>query len=129
MIAARLMKKNHFMVMTTYTGIVLFVSSTIFVTISSTMDFGFLTEFSWASWGLVLLAAILTILENVSKFLAFKYQEASKLQKLAFLPNVWAFTVDLLVIHSHFSTMQIWGFTILFIFYFSEACRFFVCKP
>lgn len=46
------------------------------------------------SWILIILAGVFTIFENTAKFMAFRYEEAAKLQKLAFLPNVWNFTID-----------------------------------
>jgi len=48
-----------------------------------------LLDFNLASWILLILTAAMTILSQTIKFNAFRYSEASKLQKLNFLPNVW----------------------------------------
>ena len=47
------------------------------------------------------------------------------MQKLAFVPNVWQFGVDLLILGLAFSGMQYLGFAILFSFYSFEIARFF----
>ena len=76
------------------------------------------------SWILIVLAGVFTIFENTAKFMAFRYEEAAKLQKLAFLPNVWNFTIDIFK-KTTFSAMQLSGFISLFVFYACELIRFF----
>lgn len=56
--------------------------------------------------------------------MAFRYEEAAKLQKLAFLPNVWNFIIDLIK-HTTFGALQLSGFILLFVFYTFELIRFF----
>jgi hypothetical protein len=57
--------------------------------------------------------------------MALKYQEASKLQKLAFLPNIWQFTIDLSFMQKEYGLLQLLGFGLLFGFYIVELLRFF----
>ena len=95
MIANRKMKKNHPMTLPVYTALVLFFASLIGITmVDGKCDLSYAWSLSFATWLLFLGAGILTIFENASKFLAFRYHEAAPLQKLAFLPNVWSFTID-----------------------------------
>jgi len=68
------------------------------------VDFGFISELNGWSWLLIALAGLFTIFENTAKFMAFRYEEAAKLQKLAFLPNVWNFTIDVFK-HTTFGAM------------------------
>ena len=79
------------------------------------------------SWVLITLAGIFTIFENTAKFMAFRYEEAAKLQKLAFLPNVWNFTVDGILLHTTFASLQLVGFISLFVFYTYELVSFYAC--
>ena len=81
------------------------------------------------SWVLITLAGVCTIFENTAKFMAFRYEEAAKLQKLAFLPNVWNFFIDLLVMQAKFGVLQVTGFISLFIFYTYELLSFYFCQP
>lgn len=116
MIAARKMKKNHPMAQTCYTNILLGSVSLIGVTCSDSIDLSIMAELSAFSWILIALAGIFTIFENTAKFMAFRYEEASKLQKLAFLPNVWNFIIDICKSTS-FGSLQLTGFILLFAFY------------
>lgn len=77
---------------------------------------------------LITLAGIFTIFENTLKFLAFRYEEAAKLQKLAFLPNVWNFSVDGLILHTTFGSLQLAGFISLFVFYGIELVTFYFIR-
>jgi len=88
------------------------------------MDFSFIAKLSTISWVLISLAGLFTIFENTAKFMAFRYEEAAKLQKLAFLPNVWNFSIDILK-HTHFGSLQLVGFVALFAFYAYEMFRFY----
>ena len=60
--------------------------------------------------------------------MAFRYEEAAKLQKLAFLPNVWNFMIDLIVVQAKFGALQLTGFVALFIFYTYELVSFYCCS-
>jgi len=61
-------------------------------------DFLFFLDFSPAMWVLIVITSALSVIIQQLKYKAFRYQEASKLQKLSFLPNVWQFSVDCLVL-------------------------------
>ena len=100
MIAARKMRKNHPMAQACYTNLLLGIVSVIGVQCYDHISFDFIYQFSATSWLLITLAGIFTISENTAKFMAFRYEEAAKLQKLAFLPNVWSFTIDLMLRNS-----------------------------
>ena len=105
MIAARKMKKNHPMAQTCYTNLLLGIVSAIGVQAYDHIDYEFMHTLSAWSWVLITLAGLFTIFENTAKFLAFRYEEAAKLQKLAFLPNVWNFTVDSLFMGATFGAV------------------------
>ena len=94
MIAARKMKKNHPMAVTCYSNLLLGVVSVIGIQSHDSISFEFFGSLSIWSWVLIGLAGLMTIFETTLKFLAFRYEEAAKLQKLAFMPNVWNFTID-----------------------------------
>ena len=53
----------------------------------------------------------------MTKFLACRYHKASDLQKLAFLPNVWQFLIDIFIMKATFSGLELSGFVLLFVFY------------
>ena len=127
MIAARKMKKNHPLAQTCYSNLILGVVSVIGIQCSSTIDYSFVPTLSAMSWFLITLGGLFTILEHTTKFLAFRYEEASKLQKLAFLPNLWNFLIDSLFVHSEFSLVQLVGYFTLFNFYVFELVRFYLC--
>ena len=105
MIAARKMKKNHPLAQTCYSNLILGVVSFVGVKSSSTMDYSFVPDLTALSWFLFFIGGLFTIFEHTSKFLAFRYQEAAKLQKLAFLPNVWNFVIDFCFVHTEFSAV------------------------
>jgi len=50
-------------------------------------------------------------------FLAFRCSEVSRLQNLAFLPNVWQFSIDVIVLQMAITATQMVGFVLLFLFY------------
>lgn len=125
MIAARKMKKNHPLAVTCYTNVLLGVVSAIGIQVSKGYDYSFMSELSVWSWVLIGLAGLFTIFENTAKQLAFRYEEAAKLQKLAFLPNVWNFSADKLIIGNTFAPLQLVGFASLFAFYIYELISFY----
>ena len=45
----------------------------------------------------------------------------SGLQPLSFLPNVWQFGIDLLILSVAFTSMQITGFSLLVLFYVADS--------
>ena len=122
------MKKNHPLAVTCYSSLLLGLASFIGISFYDHITFEFVRELSAWSYVLIGLAGVCTIFENTAKFLAFRYEEAAKLQKLAFLPNVWNFSIDGLVFHAQFGALQLAGFTCLFIFYFFELISFYTCQ-
>ena len=128
MIANRAMKKNHPVAVTCYSNILLGISAIIGIQFNENLSFDYLYELSAWSFVLIGFAGVLTIFENTAKFMAFRYEEAAKLQKLAFLPNVWAFSVDGLVFNAEFGALQLAGFMCLFVFYFFELISFYFCE-
>lgn len=90
----------------------------------SGVSFGFIFQLTAVSWALVLISSLTTLMTQLSKFKAFKYQQASKLQNLAFVPNLWQFMIDLLIMSVVFTQMQYCGFALLFLFYGWRAFAF-----
>lgn len=82
--------------------------------------FEFIAALSLKAWLYLTLSCSLTILTQLAKFNAFKFCEAQPLQKLSFLPNVWQFGVDLLILSVVFTKMQFLGFALLIAFYVIE---------
>ena len=80
-------------------------------------DFSFMTKFSPAAWLCLIGSAIVNILGSMTKFIAIKYHKASDLQKLAFLPNVWQFFIDIFIMKAVFTEIEMTGFIALFVFY------------
>merc|ERR1711997_1243933 len=119
------MKKNHPLAVTCYSNVLLGISAVIGIQCYDHIEYEFIGELSAWSWVLIGLAGVCTIFENTAKFMAFRYEEAAKLQKLAFLPNVWNFFIDLLVINAAFGVMQVIGFILLFLFYTYELLSFY----
>lgn len=126
-IAARKMKKNHPLAQTCYTNLLLAIVSLIGIACYDHLDLSIVYDLNAWSWVLISMAGLFTIFENTAKFMAFRYEEAAKLQKLAFLPNVWNFTIDVFK-HTTFGGLQLAGFLLLFIFYTYELLRFYCCS-
>ena len=84
-------------------------------------SFSFMFEFTLQTWILIVVSSILTVLSSTTKFTALKYQKASDLQVLAFVPNLWQFLIDLIIINLSFSKMQMVGFALLFLFYGAQT--------
>ena len=72
---------------------------------------------SGRTWLYLLLSCVFYICGSSTKAIAMKNIEASKVQKLSFLPNVWQFFIDLIVLSVVFSPMQYAGFGLLMGFY------------
>jgi len=87
-VAMRQMRRMPETTCSTYQNASLAVLSSVFM-LAYGMDFGFMFEFSLNAWLLCWVSSLLTILTQTCKFSAFKYHQASALQKLAFVPNVW----------------------------------------
>ena len=109
-----------------YTNLLLAIVSVIGIACYDHISYDFIYTLGTWSWILITLAGIFTIFENTAKFMAFRYEEAAKLQKLAFLPNVWNFTVDGIILHTGYGTLQLVGFGLLFAFYAYELVSFYL---
>lgn len=72
-IALRKMKNNHTMVVSAYVNVCLLVVSVICILFSKGVSFGFVTDLSIGSWLLFVIAAVLTIGDQTTKFVALKY--------------------------------------------------------
>lgn len=124
-VAVRHMKKNHPLTITVFTNLVTFVVSIVAIMCFTNVDFKIFANLGLTSWLLILLAGILQCVEHTTKFLAFRYQQASLLQKLSFLPTLWNLVIDSLVFHKDFSQVQSYGFTILLSFYAFELTSYY----
>lgn len=122
-VAMRQMRKLPETTCSTYQNLALTILSAGFM-VGYGLDFNFMFEFGVQAWLLAIASALLTIFTQTAKFTAFKYQQASQLQKLAFVPNVWQFSVDLFILGLAFSGLQYLGFAILFSFYSFEIARY-----
>jgi drug/metabolite transporter (DMT)-like permease len=120
------MRKLSEAVVSTYVQIVLTVTIGVLMYIQGA-NFNFLAEFSLVQWILLIAASIVQIFKSMTKFLACRYHTASDLQKLAFLPNVWTFLIDVLILKATFSGLELAGFTLLFVFYGGYLIHY-VCK-
>ena len=67
------------MVVTMYANVFLLVISFLAILLSDNYSFGFMGELSFTSWTLFVVASILSISEHTTKFVALKFEEASKL--------------------------------------------------
>ena len=85
------------------------------------LSFDFVWTLSGQAWLYLSLSCSLTILTQLAKATAFKYSESSRLQPLSFLPNVWQFGIDLLILSVAFTSMQITGFSLLVLFYLADS--------
>ena len=97
-IAMRKMKDMHFLVVSAYVNLFLALISIFWVSLSPIMNFDFLWEITLKGWLLFFIVGVLSVGEQTIKFTALKNQEATKLQRLSFLPNLWQFLLDLVLI-------------------------------
>lgn len=104
-IALRVMRQNHTMVVSCYVNLLLMIVSLITVFFTSGMKFNFIFKISFGTWMLFLVSALLGISDQISKFMALKFSEASKLQKFAFLPNLWCLIIDIFILGIKFCFM------------------------
>ena len=89
--------------------------------VASGMSFDFVWQLNSSAWMYLTISCALTILTQIAKASAFKYSESARLQKHSFLPNLWNFSIDLLILSVAFSTMQMTGFALLVAFYVCEV--------
>ena len=86
-------------------------------------DFRFMVEFSVYMWILLIASSATTLLQQLTKYYAFKYSPVPPLMKYNFLPNVWQFFIDLLILHNHFSVVQLLGFASLGLIYGGQMVK------
>lgn len=109
----------------TYCNMSLFLLS-FGVMVAMEVEFSFILNFSVQTWIMIVLSCTFTIMAQITKAIAFKYQPASKLQNLAFVPNLWQFMIDVTLIGVGYGVWQIMGFALLFIFYGGNVLRFYM---
>lgn len=119
-IAMRKMRKMPEQLCSAYQNLSLSLLACIYM-FASGLSFDFIWTLSSQAWLYLCLSCSLTILTQLAKANAFKYSESSRLQKLSFLPNVWQFSIDLIILSVAFSTMQLTGFSLLVTFYICDA--------
>jgi hypothetical protein len=103
-VSMRKMRRLPETVCTTYSNVSLSLISGIAIVLHGE-GFTKIFEFTLETWVIVLISSVLTVLSSTSKFTALKYQKASDLQVFAFVPNLWQFLIDLLIINLSFSKM------------------------
>jgi hypothetical protein len=75
------------------------------IVVNDTATFEFIMQFDIYSWLILCAGSLFTILASTTKFSAYKNHEASDLQKMAFLPTVWQFVVDIVFLNAVFNGM------------------------
>ena len=118
-IAMRKMRKMPEKLCSTYQNLSLALLASVYMLIAG-LSFDFVWTLNGAAWFYLCLSCSLTILTQLAKATAFKYSESSKLQPLSFLPNVWQFAIDAVILSVAFTTMQITGFSLLVTFYIAD---------
>ena len=116
----RKMKKMPEQLCSAYQNMTLTLLASVYMLFTG-LSFDFVKTLSMEAWLYLCLSCGLTILTQIAKANAFKYSESARLQKLSFLPNVWQFSIDLLILGVAFSTMQLSGFSLLVAFYACEV--------
>ena len=119
-IAMRKMRKMPEQLCSTYQNLSLTLLAGVYMLIAG-LSFDFVWTLSGQAWLYLSLSCSLTILTQLAKATAFKYSESSRLQPLSFLPNVWQFGIDLLILSVAFTSMQITGFSLLVLFYVADS--------
>ncbi len=123
----RKMRRLPEIVCATYSNITLSVLSAVVMLIHKE-SFSIFFDFSFETWVLIVVSSALTVLSSTTKFTALKFQKASDLQVLAFVPNLWQFLIDLIIINLSFSNMQLVGFALLFLFYGAQSLSYLSTK-
>ena len=118
-IAMRKMRKMPEQLCSAYQNMSLSLLAALYMLVSG-LSFDFIWTLSSEAWMYLVLSCSLTILTQLAKASAFRYSESSRLQKLSFLPNVWQFAIDLIILSVVFSKMQLTGFALLITFYMVE---------
>lgn len=103
-IAMRQMRKMPEQLCSAYQNLTLTLLACVYM-LCSGLSFTFIYDLSSTAWLYLCLSCALTILTQLAKANAFKYSESSRLQKHSFLPNLWNFSIDLVILSVAFSTM------------------------
>ena len=119
-IAMRQMRKMPEQLCSAYQNLTLTVLASVYM-LATGLSFDFVWTLSSQAWLYLCISCGLTILTQLAKASAFKFSESARLQKHSFLPNLWNFSIDLLILSVAFSTMQITGFALLVAFYACEV--------
>ena len=98
----RQMRKMAPSTVTSYTNltIVFFACGVMFL---SGQSFNFWKEFTLESWMLLFLVGLITCVHQNVQLIASANQTPSKLANLSFLPNMWQFAIDWMIIGAVFS--------------------------
>lgn len=118
-IAMRKMKKMPEQLCSAYQNLTLALLASVYMALSG-LSFDFVWTLSSEAWIFLVASCMLTLLTQMAKATAFKHSESARLQKLSFLPNVWQFAIDMIILSIAFSTMQLTGFGLLVAFYAVE---------
>jgi len=118
-IAMRKMRKMPEQLCSAYQNLTLSLLAALYM-LATGLSFDFIWTLSNEAWMYLVISCSLTILTQLAKASAFRYSESSRLQKLSFLPNVWQFAIDLLILSVLFTKMQFIGFGLLITFYMVE---------
>ena len=118
-IAMRKMRKMPEQLCSAYQNLTLSLLAALYM-LATGLSFDFIWTLSNEAWMYLVISCSLTILTQLAKASAFRYSESSRLQKLSYLPNVWQFAIDLLILSVLFTKMQFIGFGLLITFYMVE---------
>jgi EamA domain-containing membrane protein RarD len=122
-IAMRQMRKMNHNTVTAYQNITLLAFACVMLYLQNS-NYDFMLTFDWQSWLLLIVIGVVTILHQNVKMIAFRYEDPSKLQTIAFLPNILQFSIDWIILNADFTAQQFWGFGLLFAFNTIELVRF-----
>lgn len=99
----RKMKKMPEQLCSAYQNVTLALLASFYMALSG-LSFDFVWSLSTEAWMWLLASCSLTLLTQMAKATAFKNSESARLQKLSFLPNVWQFGIDMMLLSVAFST-------------------------
>ncbi len=124
-ISMRKMKKFHEAVVTWYLNWAICIVSIIFV-ICLRHGWDPIKNYTWQSWVIAFATGLCYVLTSKVVFVALKYQQAAKLQKLSPLSTLWQFFFDLFIFNQQYNTTQYVGLGILFAIYILSGVKFLV---
>ena len=124
-ILMRKMKKFNVAVVTWYLNWAICIVSIIIVA-ALRSGFQYLKEYDWQSWVIAICCGAAYVATSKCGFVALKYQQAAKLQKLAPLSTLWQFFFDVFVFGKVYTTTQYCGLGVLFLIYILQGVKFVV---